>query len=254
MRFYSISAALNPPFPATGRRERGRLGCARLGTGTNSSLPCSGRFSGPVRDSPNGCKGARVTSELICRDKGAKRVRRDPSLRGKGVGRVSPPGPACGGASPPGTFSGLPGQSQLGRERGPGGGRSDRERPSPAWASYCRGMEELCPGAVPRSPRGVGTGKGLPAAPQPDVHPFPRGKELPGAAPEAPKGQRLPARRDVLAPAQGLPRPGPGARPAPAFSWANTSPGARPGAENRPNSRELAQVPPGTPAGLGEEG
>ncbi|XP_039241962.1 uncharacterized protein LOC113982145 isoform X5 [Pipra filicauda] len=103
-RFYSISAALPPlhePFAAPGRRERGRLGCARLGTGTNSSLPCSGRCSGPVRDSPSGCKGARATSELVSRDKGAKRVRRDPSLRGKGVGRVSLPGPACGGASPP---------------------------------------------------------------------------------------------------------------------------------------------------------
>ncbi|XP_064516099.1 uncharacterized protein LOC135416706 [Pseudopipra pipra] len=110
-----------------GPRDCGRLGCARLGTGTNSSLPCSGRFSGPVRDSPNGCKGARATSELISRDKGAKRAQRDPSLRGKGVGRVSPPGPACGGASPPGTFSGLAGQNQLGRERGPGGGRSDRQ-------------------------------------------------------------------------------------------------------------------------------
>ncbi|XP_051626547.1 collagen alpha-1(I) chain-like, partial [Manacus candei] len=124
----------------------------------------------------------------------------------------------------------------------------------PAGGRLLQGMEELCPGAVPYSPRGVGTGKGLPAAPQPHVHPFSRGKELPGTAPEAPKGQRLPGRRDVLARAQGLPRPGPGARPAPAFSRANTSPGARPGAENRPNSRELAQVPPGTPAGLGKEG
>ncbi|XP_027488026.1 collagen alpha-1(III) chain-like [Corapipo altera] len=104
IRFYSVSAALRAlqePFAATGQRERGRLGCARLGTGTNSSLPCSGRFSGPVRDSPNGCKGVRAASELISRDKGANRVRRDPSLPGKGVGRVSPPGPACGAASPP---------------------------------------------------------------------------------------------------------------------------------------------------------
>ncbi|XP_051641696.1 collagen alpha-1(III) chain-like [Manacus candei] len=167
----------SPSQPRAG--ERGRLGCARLGTGTNSSLPCSGRFSGPVRDSPKGCKGARATSELVSRDKGANPARRGPSLRGKGVARVSPPGPACGGASPPGersepkmpgggsgrgrfsgpeldgalggscfppgTFSGLAEQSQLGRERGPGGGRSDRERPSPAWASYCQGMEEMCP-------------------------------------------------------------------------------------------------------------
>ncbi|XP_064515813.1 collagen alpha-2(I) chain-like [Pseudopipra pipra] len=113
--------SLHEPFAATGRRERGRLGCARLGTGTNSSLLCSGRFSGPVRDSPNGCKGARATSELVSRDKGANRVRRIPSLRGKGVGRVSPPGPACGGASPPepagqGTWAGRRPERQTDRQ------------------------------------------------------------------------------------------------------------------------------------------
>ncbi|XP_051651002.1 uncharacterized protein LOC127474377 [Manacus candei] len=102
------------PFAAPGRRERGRLGCARLGTGTNSSLPCSGRFSSPVRDFPIDCKGAGTTS--LSKDKEAKRVRRDPSLRGKGVARVSPPGPACGGASPPGEGLDpkMPGWAQVG--------------------------------------------------------------------------------------------------------------------------------------------
>ncbi|XP_051652627.1 myosin IC heavy chain-like, partial [Manacus candei] len=119
----------SPSQPRVG--ERGRLGCARLGTGTNSSLPCSGRFSGPVRDSPKGCKGARATSELVSRDKGANPARRGPSLRGKGVARVSPPGPACGGASPPGDGRAVPWSCAL------------------HCPSYCQGMEEMCPGAVP---------------------------------------------------------------------------------------------------------
>ncbi|XP_051631654.1 skin secretory protein xP2-like [Manacus candei] len=146
----------SPSQPRVG--ERGRLGCARLGTGTNSSLPCSGRFSGPVRDSPEGCKGARATSELVSRDKGANPARRGPSLRGKGVARVSPPGPACGGASPPGDGRAVPCPSYCqGMEELcpalpfllPGDGGDVPWSCALHCPSYYQGMEELCPGAVP---------------------------------------------------------------------------------------------------------
>ncbi|XP_051631653.1 collagen alpha-1(III) chain-like [Manacus candei] len=85
------------------RRGGSCLGGKRLQKRKPRNAPTGRCRASQRREGPQGnsCKGARATSELVSRDKGANPARRGPSLRGKGVARVSPPGPACGGASPP---------------------------------------------------------------------------------------------------------------------------------------------------------
>ncbi|XP_051630640.1 basic proline-rich protein-like [Manacus candei] len=93
----------------------------------------------------------------------------------------------------------------------------------PAGGRLLQGLEELCPGAVPYSPRGVGTGKGLPAAPQPGAAlngppEMPHPGHAPAPAQKAPKNPAGPrqCRHGGAAEQRGQPFPGPTSRSSPA--------------------------------------